>query len=371
MTASFPASVKSFDAIVDGVTEITATTVNQAYEEIVSLETIASQSLPYASFSNTETLTTTKTLADSDMPLQFLDPGGAARTVALPAEAATNHAFLIANQADADELITVTDDAAAVIGYVDRYENKLFVSNGVAWKIGGQLSLANTETLSGTKTLTDGSRTIQYLDPGGANRDVTLPAEAYTNKPITIYNTADAFELLTVKDDGGATIGIVYPLESKTFISNGTAWSFVGGLELHKVRTTAQFDKTSDTTLANVPGLSVNVKSGRTYAFKAVLFTTSGTSGGVKAAISGTATATNIYYNGVSYLITSVNRGNATSLGTAVGAVTSSSTATIIIDGTITVNAAGTLTVQFAQNASNGAASSVLINSTFIVEELS
>lgn len=39
MAASFPASVKSFSAIVDGVTEITATTVNQAYEEIEAIET--------------------------------------------------------------------------------------------------------------------------------------------------------------------------------------------------------------------------------------------------------------------------------------------------------------------------------------------
>lgn len=280
MTASFPASVKSFDAIVDGVTEIEATNINQAYEEIVSLETIASQSMLYADFSNTETLTTTKTLADTDMPLQFLDPGGAARTVALPAEAATNHAFLIANQADADELITVTDDAAAVIGYVYRYENKLFVSNG-------------------------------------------------------------------------------------------TAWSFVGGLELHKVRTTAQFNKTSDGTLANVTGLSVNVKAGRTYAFKAVLFTTSNTSGGVKAAINGTATATAIVYTGVCFAATSLVHSRVTSLGSTVGALTSVATGTIIIDGTITVNAAGTLTVQFAQNASNENPSSVLVGSTFIVEEIS
>lgn len=141
--------------------------------------------------------------------------------------------------------------------------------------------------------------------------------------------------------------------------------------KLGDTRVTSQFDKTSDTTLADITGLTADLTAGSKYRFEAVLFTTSGSSGGVKAAISGTATATSIIYE------TTVQQGGtpstittsrATALGTAVGQVTSVTAATITIKGVIVVNGAGTLTVQFAQNASNGTASSVLVNSIFIVE---
>lgn len=133
-------------------------------------------------------------------------------------------------------------------------------------------------------------------------------------------------------------------------------------------RNSAQFDKTSDTTLANVTGLTRNVEAGRTYAFTAVLYTTSNVAGGVKAAIGGTATATSIVYeaevkDGSTFATMGTSR--ATSLATTVGDVTAVTAARITISGTIVVNAAGTLTVQFAQNASNGSASSVLVNSSF------
>jgi hypothetical protein len=129
-------------------------------------------------------------------------------------------------------------------------------------------------------------------------------------------------------------------------------------------RVATQFDKTSDDALANVTGLSINVAAAGVYQFEAVLFTTSNTSGGVKAAIAGTATATAVIYQGMTIDGTAIAANSrATSLGSAVGAVTNVAAATIIIRGLITVSGAGTLTVQFAQNASNGSASSVLVGS--------
>lgn len=130
-------------------------------------------------------------------------------------------------------------------------------------------------------------------------------------------------------------------------------------------RNSAQFDKTSDTTLANITGLSLNVEASRIYKFEAVLFTTSNVAGGVKAAISGTATATSIVYEGVNLDNGVTVNSRTTTLGNTVGASTTVTAAHVVIRGTIVVNAAGTLTTQFAQNASNGAASSVLINSNF------
>jgi hypothetical protein len=136
-------------------------------------------------------------------------------------------------------------------------------------------------------------------------------------------------------------------------------------------RVATQFDKTADTTLANVTGLTATVGAGLTYAFEAVLYTTSNTSGGVKFAIAGTATATTIVYECLTIEGTSISaHTRASALAGAVGGVTAGAAAYAVIKGTIIVNAGGTLTVQFAQNASNGAASSVLVGSSFIVNKI-
>lgn len=135
-------------------------------------------------------------------------------------------------------------------------------------------------------------------------------------------------------------------------------------------RVATQFDATSTTTLANVTGLTANVAAGKTYRFEAKLYTTSNVAGGVKVAIAGTATATAIVYEGLTIDAGLITQSRGTALGAAVGAVTAVTAGYITISGTITVNAAGTLTVQFAQNASNGTASSVLVGSTFVITEM-
>jgi hypothetical protein len=126
---------------------------------------------------------------------------------------------------------------------------------------------------------------------------------------------------------------------------------------------TAQFDKTSSASYSNVPGLSATLAAGGTYKFRAVLSVTSG-AGGISCALGGTATATSVaatgwVYNGA----TIVNSQKTTSATGAVGSFTGTTT-DVIIEGAFVVNAAGTLTIRFAQNASNAATSSVLINST-------
>lgn len=88
------------------------------------------------------------------------------------------------------------------------------------------------ETLAAAKTLTAKDAPIQILDPGGAGRDVTLPAEANTTDPrlgsdqlvMFIYNAADAAEALTVKDDGASTIGTVGQGACGVFFCDGTSW---------------------------------------------------------------------------------------------------------------------------------------------------
>ena len=101
------------------------------------------------------------------------------------------------------------------------------------------------------------------------------------------------------------------------------------------------------------------------YGFRAVIRTTAAATGGIKLSVSGTATMTNINYEGILFNgATATAQTRATALDTAVCAVTNTTAGTCVIEGAFTVNAAGTLTIQFAQNASDGTASSVLVNST-------
>ncbi len=144
-------------------------------------------------------------------------------------------------------------------------------------------------------------------------------------------------------------------------------WMQWGG----QTRVTADVTSTNSTVLATITGLSVNVQAGRTYCFIAEISWTDAAAGGLQLAIAGTATATNIIYDG--YIIDSAANGikgnaQATALGTAVASATTTGTAGHArICGTITVNAAGTLLVQGAQNTSNATATTFKRGSYFYV----
>lgn len=135
-------------------------------------------------------------------------------------------------------------------------------------------------------------------------------------------------------------------------------------------RITAQFDKTN-TTLATITGTSVNVEAGVAYKFTAILHITASAGGGHKVAIGGTATATSILYqimswnNATSTLIVSSRQ---TALNGAAGQ-TGATEVYCVIEGRIIVNAAGVINLQFAQNAASGT-SSILAGSTFEVKQL-
>ena len=86
------------------------------------------------------------------------------------------------------------------------------------------------ETLTGDKTITNSDSGMLYLDPGGSSRTVTLPAEANSeNYSWYIYNAADAgSETLTIKDDGGDTLIVLYPGMGHMFWCDGSSWVVVG-----------------------------------------------------------------------------------------------------------------------------------------------
>lgn len=146
---------------------------------------------------------------------------------------------------------------------------------------------------------------------------------------------------------------------------NGTAAGTINHAGLKIVST--QFDATT-TTLATVTGLSVAVVAGKTYKFRAVLHVAADAVGGLKYTVAGTATATSVIWQQIAYNAATgaaISSSRTTSLGTTSNFITTTSDF-IAIDGSIVVNAGGTLVIQAAQQAANGT-SSVLIGSNLEV----
>jgi hypothetical protein len=135
-------------------------------------------------------------------------------------------------------------------------------------------------------------------------------------------------------------------------------------------RVTAQFDSTSET-LANVPGLSVTLVAGKTYIFRAYLFTQGA---GAKVGLGGgTATATAIRADIHFYNLTAEEAINAKELR--VTALTGSlgwsdnAPKYCIVEGVITVNQAGTFILQWATPVA-GIIASVLTGSYITAMEI-
>lgn len=84
----------------------------------------------------------------------------------------------------------------------------------------------NVEALAANRTLLTTDYVIQWLDPNGSDRDVTLPAEANsTDLLFIILNTANgAGEDLVVEDDTPTTIVTLGPGMTGIFSCDGTNW---------------------------------------------------------------------------------------------------------------------------------------------------
>ena len=127
--------------------------------------------------------------------------------------------------------------------------------------------------------------------------------------------------------------------------------------------TTSASSVITSTTLKNVTGLSVNVLAGQNYGIYAYLAISANASNGVKVALGGTAGLSSVNYTAQNYNTTTLNaNSNTTTAGAAVGGATAASTL-VLLEGAVSVATGGTLTVQFAQNASTAIATQVLTNS--------
>ena len=89
-------------------------------------------------------------------------------------------------------------------------------------------SYTTVETLSGNRTLTTAETdesTIWSFDPGGAGRNLVLPAEAdNAGKILFISNEADGAEVLTIQDDTPATVCTPTQNEAAIVFCDGVSW---------------------------------------------------------------------------------------------------------------------------------------------------
>ena len=137
----------------------------------------------------------------------------------------------------------------------------------------------------------------------------------------------------------------------------------------HTKRITADFEKTNST-LADATGLSIGIPhSGIDYAIEAELFTTSDVAAGIKFALDGTATVTDLILEAqVTQGTSIVVNERVTALAAAVGDITAVTTATVRLRGSFTSTTTnGFLKLQFAQNVTNATASKILKGSTFTI----
>lgn len=132
-------------------------------------------------------------------------------------------------------------------------------------------------------------------------------------------------------------------------------------------RVTTAFSQSSSTTLANVVGLVTDTLRPGLYAVDINLITTAGASGGVKLALKwGTAsmisaTALSVQANSAA---ATANTTFTTSTDAASMLAGTAAYVSVRIRGTITVDVAGTIQLQAAQNVSDATATTVALGST-------
>jgi len=141
---------------------------------------------------------------------------------AVPLSTVTGKGSLIVGTASAtvDELVVGANGTSPI---ADNTE-----TTGIRWGApGGSFTASDAEnrTLTGTLVLVDADAYVQYCDPGGASRDITLPAEGTGNHPFYIYNTADAAEVLTVKNAAATVIGVLNRGDAGLFVSSSATWT--------------------------------------------------------------------------------------------------------------------------------------------------
>lgn len=131
------------------------------------------------------------------------------------------------------------------------------------------------------------------------------------------------------------------------------------------LRCGTQLDAATNTTLADIPGLTGLALDIGTYTFAINLYGTAGGTGGWKVAFNyTTAVLSAINANALAYTASAVAASNTTTTTTQTSIIASNTAFTnAAITGTMVVSTAGTVALQFAENSSNGT-SSIFVGST-------
>lgn len=133
-------------------------------------------------------------------------------------------------------------------------------------------------------------------------------------------------------------------------------------------RVTTQVNVTSNTSVADVSALTASLVSGQTYEFVANLHVNN-VIGGHKIAMGGTCSASS-YIHAANFFLTPTSSTTFQVMTKGNASGDSSACTFIQVIGTIACSSSGTLVVQFAQNASDPGASSILVGSTFKVTNI-
>ena len=172
----------------------------------------------------------------------------------------------------------------------------------------------------------------------------------------------ELIDILPVQSNGTPA-----PIKETVTVSQLTQDSIGGSVGAYA---TTSLVKTSDTTLALIPGMTVTLLAGAVYDIEVYITGTANASGGIKLAFGGTATATSFSADAWTYNTTTVAaQGVITTLSSNLVALTGAFT-TAFVTGTIVVNAGGTLTLTGAQNASNGSATTFNANCNMILTRI-
>lgn len=245
-------------------------------------------------------------------------------------------------------------------------------SNGL-FRMLGTMTLASAAGLT-YDALDFASPTLTLSGSTNVTTAAGLNAVAFHTPTITSGSALTVTSSATVAIENAPTAG-----GSTTITNRYALWVQAGNSRLAELqldtssRVTAQFDKTSSTTLSAITGLSATLVAGASYYFEITLHVSANAAGGTKYDLNGgTATATALV---AEYILTdngtlaNTITSRQTTLAGSVGQ-TGTTAGMCVIRGLITVSAAGTFIPQFAQNASNAAASSVLVGSTMVLHRI-